>query len=183
MMSFPSPIDLERIQRRTAIGATTPSALRNIVGAGSVHNIGKKLGKLQLSRLASIENELSFVAWLDEETESLRKLLKLLPNQIEPSWGAARKCVNIFLLECLLNRFLHEKYKDSLDRITPWLEIPLDGQVGEQLKKEDPTLPSWKTVKRLEPEESKLFQASASKQAKRRGIARVYLELELWRAE
>jgi len=180
MIEALAPEYLEFMQRRLAVGSITPSALRNVVGAGSIDAVATFLGRLSLGDLEKIDSEQAFLFWLNKQTELARDVMKPVSPQERPSWGGARKCVNIFLFECLVNRLIYAKYEDAFDRITPWLEIPLDSYVGTNLKEQDEKLPDWDSVKRLDQETSNVYQASARQQAVDAGIARVFLELRLW---
>lgn len=67
------------------------------------------------------------------------------------------------------------------------LEIPLDRQVAERLKKDGDKnclispLPKWDRIKTLTPEVSKRFQDCAKEVAKEKHTSRIYLDLEYWR--
>lgn len=132
-----------------------------------------------LSSFSKADTQKSFCKMLNEQTNKLRDSLPKSEDGTHGGyWGTARKCLNIFLFECLLNRHLCEKYK--LHKLELWLEVPLDKLVGNKLCENDPKLPTWDTIKRLEPNESKRFQNSASEIALKKNISRVYLNLEYW---
>ncbi|MBT3272875.1 MAG: hypothetical protein HN368_06960 [Spirochaetales bacterium] len=62
------------------------------------------------------------------------------------------------------------------------MEIPLDSAVAKGIKREFPKgdLPVWPRLIRLAPSTSDLFQNRASQIARKKGIARVHLDLHLW---
>jgi hypothetical protein len=77
------------------------------------------------------------------------------------------------------DRFLSKEY--NLDQLEGILEIPLDRQVADKLRKEVKTLRRWDGIKRLTPEISKEFQESAREIANRKSTSRIFLDLEYWR--
>jgi hypothetical protein len=75
-----------------------------------------------------------------------------------------------------------------LERIGPFLEVPLDSFVAKGLIAasnelgQTRRLPAWKTIKGLSREESDRYQAFASELAEERGHARIHLDVVLWGA-
>jgi hypothetical protein len=90
--------------------------------------------------------------------------------------------VNLFLRDVLYNRFLCDHYR--LAHVEPWLEVPLDGDVAEQLRRESEgvALSKWNGIKRVTPELSNEYQCAAARVAERKQTARVHLDLLWWRA-
>lgn len=78
------------------------------------------------------------------------KLCAVLPDK-SASLGFARKFLNIFLRDSLYDAHLSRTFR--LARIEPWLEVPLDGDVGRHLlaEPEGASLPRWKTIYELRP--------------------------------
>ena len=105
------------VQRFTAVSAVGVSALRR-QGVGTIGRIQKYLGSLDLTDMRSLKNEDDFSSWLDLKTEDL------VQNQ-NVKWSAARKALNLFLRDCLYNKYLCAEYR--LDHLEPWLEMPLVG--------------------------------------------------------
>jgi len=166
-------IDLKRF---TAVTAVTVQALRR-QGPGVIGSIQKHLETLNLYKVGSLKDEDSFVRWLDRQTDELKTKHKV-------KWGAARKALNLFLRACLYDRYLSVAFK--LDRLEPWLEIPLDqviaGQLRERTKKEkgNCSLPPWSGLSGLDHERSKQFQDFAKQSAAPQELSRVHLDVGLW---
>ncbi len=95
-------------------------------------------------------------------------------------WDGCRKCVNIFLRNAIYNRYLAERYQ--LDRLEPWMEVPLDSHVAEGLWNEGiPDTPRWETVIGLTRKASEMWQGITSVAAGGKGIHRVHLDVHNWR--
>jgi len=162
------------MQQKVSVSAIGPSALRG-QGKGVLKASQKFLTSLSLDRVPA-SGEAQFRVWLDWQTELL---LDKLPIKGRP-WGAARKAINLFLRDALYNQYLCARF--NLGRIEPWLEIPLDGVVARELKREAGRggLPRWRGLKYLKADESARFQAFASERARELGIERVHLDMYLW---
>jgi hypothetical protein len=161
------------IQRFVAISAVGVSALRG-QGVGILKKIHEQLGlKTDLSKMAKLNTEIDFKKWHDQTTDSLMRTCGA-------KWGAARKALNLFLRDCLYNKYLNSHYR--LDIIEHWLEIPLDSVIAKQLKRDAGRgcLPLWPGLKRLKKNESIKFQEHASFMAMEKGIARVHLDIGMW---
>ena len=180
-------IFLKRMQQRVADGSITASTMRNMGPAQTIEAVRKFLRNPELLRaFGSVGSESAFMALLDEQTECLRENLLDGPRMRkekyvglwEKRWGVARKCLNIFLYECLNNRWLCEAYPRLCD-LEPWLEVPLDSYVGFALDKagKHQKTPGWKSVIRLTEAESRIYQAFASEFAKENSSHRVHLDL------
>jgi hypothetical protein len=169
------------LQRYVAITTVGPSALRNQGSPGVIKAAQDHLASLDL-RTVCVGNETEFLAWLDHETEELRRSL---PNRAQ-NWGAARKALNLFLRDVCYNRFLCEHSRVS--RAEDWMEIPLDSLIASSLKRwvrnngDDP-LPRWPGLNRLTPDISSRFQSAAKRRARSEGISRVHLDMRLWARE
>jgi len=163
---------IEDIQKFIAVSAIGPSALRN-QGKGVIGRVRRYLSRMELAEIQRVRSEAVFQQWLDEKTS------RLVRNQ-KVKWGAARKALNLFLRDCLYNKFLNSKY--SLERIEPWMEIPLDSIIAGVLKNDAGRgqLPVWPKLKRLRKNESERFQHHAMKMAAKRNIARVHLDVSIW---
>jgi hypothetical protein len=168
------PALLYQMQRRLAETSIGPSALRNQGSAGVIQAAKTFMEKLDLGAVC-LDSESRFQRVLNKLTERLRSALP--PNA--QHWGAARKALNLFLRDAFYNRYTFGQY--GLARLEPWLEVPLDKYVAIELLKGDRSLPRWEGVKYLSPATSELYQASASIMAERRGVARVHLDLWLYR--
>lgn len=168
---------LSRMQHHVAQLAANSSSLRNQGASGVVAAARRFLSRLSLGEFAG-GDESSFTATLDRKTEELRGELPVEAQH----WGAARKVLNLFLRDCLYNTCLAEAY--GLERLWSWLEVPLDRQVAEALRKEaGATLPPWPQIKRIAPADSALYQAEASRRAVVEKVARVDLDLWFWNPE
>jgi hypothetical protein len=160
------------------------------VGPSSLRNQGAK-GVLAATRLFFKEIDLAAVGtlgsrewseWLDRETDRLRLSF---PRGAQKSWGGARKALNLFVRTCLYNSYLSKAY--GLQRIEPFLEIPLDKDVALGLAREAAKrgheLRRFQTIKGLLKADSEAYQAFATKLARELGLRRVHLDLVFWRRE
>lgn len=166
------------MQKRAANGAVGASTIRGMAPAGTAKIIKDYLLEVDL-KCVRARSESSFAKKLDGLTD---ELLKALPSDSR-HWGMARKCVNIFLRNCLYNRYLCSHYK--LEQLEGWLEIPLDSHVGKGLIQlsESSTLPKWKKVITLTRKQSDEYQQAAYELAKKRRLCRVHLDDLLYRGE
>lgn len=128
-------------------------------------------------RFIKARGESSFLKKLEDSTQ---ELMSTLPREGQ-RWGSSRKFLNIFLRNCLYNKYLCEHY--DFQTLENWLEVPLDSHVGKGLKLEvdGKALPRWKTVIGLTPELSGKYQGVANAIAHKRKIARVHLDILYWR--
>jgi len=139
-----------------------------------VKALREALAAVNLSAFA-VESEEKFCRALDARTDWLTKQL---PQQAQ-SWGLARKCLNIFLRDCVYNHHLREHFE--IAQCEAFLEVPLDRVVVEQLKaRHKGPLPRWWGVKYVGPFESAVYQLAASEIANSRSIARVHLDAYFW---
>ena len=171
--------NIELVRERIAKISIGPSTLRNQGGKGVIHIAQEFLFDLDLRKLSDIRSDKKFKRWLEKKT---RCLMERFPRGARRNWGAARKALNIFLEAAFYNRFLAKEYK--LYKLERFLEVPLDRYVvREGLEKEAKCkkLPKWTGIKCLTSKNSKVYQQYASELASRKGIARIYLDLEFWR--
>jgi len=163
---------VQKFEASVSIGASTARRM----GKGTVAAARRFLRSLDLRRFVT-ESEDAFQECLDATTLECQARL---PSK---SWGAARKFLNIYLRGALYNRFLCEHY--GLAILEPFLEVPLDRSVAIGLRGEDGglSLPRWGTVIRLKPDVSAAYQAFASSVSRRKGCARVHLDLWYFRAD
>ena len=151
------PPNIHDYQRRlTTIGATV---LRNMGAPGMVAAAREFVTTMDLAALV-LPTESTFLAKLDEQTKALEVALPARGS----SSGAARKSLNLFLGEAYYHQFVCRAY--GLERIAPWLEVPLDSQVAAFLRREaaerSVMLPAWLGVKWLTPTDSAYYQAFAA---------------------
>ena len=165
---------LSTIQRVTAISAVGPSAVRN-QGKGVQLACHEFLGSLDLATIPRT-GESSYGLWLDEQTEAL---LNSFPLRHRP-WGTARKAVNLFMRDAFRDRFLASEFR--LDKLEPWLEIPLDKAVAKGIRDrcKHIHLPLWPGLKHLLPDASADYQAAAKQIARDMDVSRVHLDMYLW---
>jgi hypothetical protein len=142
-----------------------------MVRPGVLECIRSFLEDVDLGKLRTQE-PVSFPQFLNKRTKEMQR-------KCQVEFGVARKCLNLFFRDALYNFYPGSEY--DLTRIEPFLEIPLDSFVGRALKKEDRTLPRWKTVTGITPNDSAKFQAEALRIAQRKGTHRVHLDIVYWR--
>ncbi|MBI4680926.1 MAG: hypothetical protein HY753_06920 [Nitrospirae bacterium] len=166
---------IPNMQKFTSISAVGVSALRG-QGVGVLKKTQEYLGELDLSILKDINTHEDIISWLDKQTE---KILDCMPLMNRP-WGAARKALNLFLRDCLYNKYLCQEYK--MERLENWLEIPLDSLVAKGLreKAEKGLLPKWPGLKHLKKKISDQYQDIAQSFADINEIARVHMDVALW---
>lgn len=159
------------------------STLRNQGAPGVSQAAREFVTNLDLKLFVS-EDERAFQEELDRQTELLKRQL---PAHAQ-NWGTARKAINLFLAEAQYHRAICQAY--GLERIVPFLEIPLDGQVGECLTKRarksgDRNFPQWPGIIHLTPPISNRYQQFASVLAKQEGAdwSRIHLDVLIWRAK
>lgn len=162
-------------QIRVARVAISMSTARGQGPGGTVQAARQFLARVNLGRLASLDAR-RFARQLDALTEALRNSL---PGR-HPSWGSARKFLNIFLRDALYDAELRRAHR--LWRVERLLEVPIDGDVGRRLiaEPEGHALPRWKTIRALEAETHREFQRVARRVAVRVRIHRVHLDLLYW---
>ena len=118
----------------------------------------------------------SFSKALDSTTESLQSEFPLAAKR----WGLARKVLNIFLRDCLYTTYLNEAFR--LNEAEELFELPLDSITAKELTRVAgrKVLPPWPGVIHVTPTLSTAYQAVASAEAVKRGIARVHLDAIWW---
>ena len=163
----------------TSIGAST---LRGHP-EGTIQSVRDYLKTIKLEEFQCRTGD-DFGKVLDKHTAALSKKIKAFDSRSE-YWGSARKALNLFLGNAAYHSVLRKEYR--LDRIEKYLEVPLDKQVATGLislaEKRSLSLPKWRTIKGLLPEDSNLYQGFASSCAKELGCTRIQLDLLLWRKE
>ena len=169
-------IPLNKIRERIAILAIGSSTLRN-QGAPKVKETAQNyLAKMNLNPLIKVSSENEYRSFLDRHTKALSNKF---PSGAKGNWGAARKAINIFLRDCLYNTYICNAF--DMEKMSEWLELPLDSYTGKALKKTNSKLPRWKTIKGLKAEVSDKFQQAALSQATKNQMDRVHLDIEYWR--
>ena len=170
--------DIKKVQKRVAYGSIGSSTLRNQGATGVSEAAHKFLIEVNLSKFRDIENITDYLKLLDNLTDELSKKF---PGRAKGNWGAARKALNVFMEEVFYNKFLNEEY--DFNRLGHFLEVPIDSYVAKNLKKETVNkTPEWRGIKNLTPNENIKWQRIALEVAKKRGILRIYLDLEYWRS-
>ncbi len=169
---------IEKVQKRVANIAISPSTVRKQGASGMVDKAREFLSQLDLGKFKNISEE-QFDDRLEKYTE---KLMEKFPEGAKDNFGAARKSLNVFLEQAFYNKFLAKEY--NLDKLEPFLEVPLDNDVLTNLKKHSDRgeLPTNFTIKNLNKEENGKFQKFAKNLAQQKGISRIYLDLEFWRS-
>ncbi|WP_346836553.1 hypothetical protein [Microbulbifer sp. SAOS-129_SWC] len=166
---------LNYLIKRTANLAIGNSTLRN-QGASGLNKIARDfLCTIDLQHLSSEKDKFS------ENLANLTEKLRLKFPKGANNFGAARKSINIYLRDCLYNKYINEEF--SLDHIASILELPLDSHVakGLELTKHKPKLPKWDAIKRLKESENMLYQKYAGLVAGELRCNRVDLDVYLWR--
>ena len=100
-------------------------------------------------------------------------------------WGAARKCLNIFIRDAAYNFYLRRAY--DLEAVACELELPLDSFAVKGLFKDAkqfdlPKPPPWQSIISLTSADSARYQLAAAEIARHKHICRVHLDFWYWRA-
>ena len=163
-------------KRRVCQLAVGASALRNQGAEGVVKTAREFFKDIKLQYFV-IQNGIKFQMRLDLVTH---RLLKKFPKKAR-NWGAARKAINLFLRDVLYNTYLNKH--NSFQKVEKYFEVPLDSYTIKGIKADSKNslIPKWSGIKYLKSEDSKIFQNIAKDIAKRKGIARVHLDLMYWR--
>jgi len=174
---------IELLCKRVAENAAGTTALRNQGAPGVIKAAKNYLKALDLSDFSASSEKIFYMA-LDKHTDAMTKRFPLNAR----NWGAARKCLNLFLRDVAYNYYLAQHY--GFRRLEEWLEVPMDSYVANGIRHDirkilcsDPSecLPKWPGIKHLKPEENHAYQVSASLIAKSLGYARVHLDIRYWR--
>ena len=167
---------LRIVQSRVARVAVGASTVRGRGNAGTVGAARAFLRSIDLTAFSTSDPE-TLASALERITQSLRQALP----ETAAHWGIARKVLNIFIRDCLYNKYLTEAF----DIAEPLLEVPLDSYTATALGEIEPvgTLPRWPGMRHLTPDISTAFQTVAAQEAERRGIARVHLDGLWWSLE
>jgi hypothetical protein len=170
-------MELEKLmQTRIANIAVGGSTVRG-QPKNTANSIREFLKGINLSKFESINNDKEFENILNILTD---ELINRMPNG---NFGFARKCLNIFLFEICHNVPLSKKY--DLQKLIPYLEIPLDNPNEKKLSKHTKELKDWDwtSIKNLKSEDNVKIQGFARKYMRTNHDAdRVYFELMNWRS-
>jgi hypothetical protein len=164
----------EAIQRYVAITSVGASTVRGSP-KGTVDAARRFLTELSL-RQFGVSDEGLFHRRLSQATEDLRRALP----RTRRDWALARKLLNIFLHNAFYN--FHLRQRNRLAAAEYFFEVPVDSAVARGLRRECPngTFAPWPGLKKLDQRGHAVYQTHAATLAKRKGIARVYLDAVLW---
>jgi len=163
------------MQRYVANLAISGSTLRNQGAAGVIEAARQFLAELPLNTFLDIHPG-DYPGVLNQWTEELRIQLPLGAQR----WGAARKALNVFLVQVFLNRYLGDHY--GLNEFGEVLETPLDSKATGRLRNmaEHGVLPRWNGIINLTAEVSQQYQDFATEYAGEIGLPRACLDILLW---
>lgn len=176
---------IKQIHRRLANISVGSSALRN-QGASGIIDICREYFENSISLDDFFDNlidEKCFRRFLDLHTD---ELVEKFPIDAK-SWGAARKGLNLFFRDLVYNKFIAEEYGLAVEFVQynfkiRNLEVPLDSFVANGIiNQSQAPLPRWISIKELTPKKSDQYQSVALQMAKELKLARVHLDLLLWR--
>ncbi|GAB7129040.1 hypothetical protein JCM19000A_35480 [Silvimonas sp. JCM 19000] len=164
-----------KLRCRIANSAIGPSTIRGMAKKGTIAPARLFLAQIDLSQFINCDAK-KFAELLDTIT-------KQYCDEVGLKWGAARKFLNIFLRDCLYNRWVCEDFQ--LSEIGQFFEVPLDSHVARELKQKAGRgkLPRWQGVIHLEEPVSKQFQNYADELAMSEGVWRVDLDIIFWRGD
>jgi len=171
--------ELLRNMAETSVGASTVRGR----AAGTVQAVRDFLKTVDLKLVCQCTTDNDFHSHLDKLTINLQNKL---PGK---ECGIARKCLNIFLRGVFYDRYLYERF--GLQHLEPWLEIPLDNHVANELSArstkcglEKPT--SFPGIIGVTPEINEEYQKLANQLLEndtecKEFKSRVHLDLLFWR--
>jgi hypothetical protein len=144
---------------------------------------------MHLGSLSEIGRQ-PFKKKLDISTRALRDKVQSLSSSKSASgfFGISRKVINIYLHNAFYNRYLCDEHQ--LDRLEPWLEVPIDSHVAKGLRKiarrkgvEIPeSISGAFRIWQLTPTTHEVWQELASEVARALGTQRVHLDAYLYRS-
>jgi hypothetical protein len=183
MCGIPEEFEIERARAchlaRASIG---PSTLWG-QGALNLNEIRDALRKIDIFQLSEIHTCNKFREWLDEQTNALAT--KFTRAADGWNWGAARKVINIYLLNLSMDYLLRDFI--GIKRMEHWLEVPLDSFVVKYIhnnateeERENLVMPFKFRIKNLNFDDSRNFQSTAQKIAQRAGVSRAALDFFAW---
>jgi len=172
------PMWIEKVRGHLAIASVGNTTLMMQSGKGRVSRSQQFLiTKMQLDHISDLD-ESEFKEYLNKKTNALSKQL-LRPDNLQPNWGAARKVINIYLRQCSMNKDLNKYF--SLNKVEPFLEVPLDNHVVKKIDEKSKTKYS-KTfrIKTLKKTENGKIQTLASNLASNESLHRYELDVLYW---
>lgn len=163
--------------------AVGTSALRNQVRTGGIRAVHDFLCGLQPRELRALRSRKAFLGWLDARTNEMERKVGASHGL---QWGSARKALNLWLRDMVYNHHFRSAY--GLDRLEPWLEVPLDSHTATFIRRESGVaLPRWTTIVAVTPDFSRRYQDAAGAIVLTRRFAHlghpVHLDLAAWRGE
>lgn len=173
----------EVLKENLAKRSVGTSALRKQVRKGGIKAVHEFLGGLRPRELRALRTPAAYLRWLDDRTVEMERQVGKSHGLM---WGSARKALNLWIRDIVYNHHFRSTY--GLDRLEPWLEVPLDSHTAAFIRRESVApLPRWTTIMAVTPAFSKLYQDAA------RGIVEsprfaylkhpVHLDLAAWRQE
>jgi hypothetical protein len=168
--------ELQAHQTRISI---TASAVRS-QGSGTAEIARAFLADELSLQTLRVSSESAYLRRLDSLTVALQSRLRGKAR----TFGLARKLLNIFIRDCVYSRLLCRVFR--LEKIEPFLEVPLDGIVGKRLREaalkrgQGQRVPRWRSIRALTRAESDQYQSFASELSARRKLARVHLDVTFW---
>ena len=179
-----------RLNRKRLANVTiSASSARGLNPSREVSDrIRQALFALSLAELCGLDLA-AFNAKLDTWTLVIQAVLpREKVSEDTEGWGYARKFVNLYLGEVTRNHVIRQEYPWLAD-LTSFLEVPLDSNVAEGLKRTDrcsrhshgAQFGQWDRIKNLTKDRSNPYQAAAAKLAGKLGVDRIDLDLYLWR--
>jgi len=153
------------------------SALRNQGARYVIRCAREYCTELSLNQFRRMNGAL-YANWLDAHTN---RLVDYFPPRAK-NWASARKALNIFMRSVAYTVPLAEAYE--LQRVVPYLEVPLDKDVATAMRKEPEgaALPAWDRIKTLTIAQSRSYQSVATSIARRKRVHRADLDAFYWAA-
>lgn len=176
------------LKRNLTERSVWPSATRGQVEAGGLQKLRDALCGISVKDLASLGSRSDFEGWLHGQTDALLQETE----EYSVMWGTARKSLNLWLRDLVYNHHFRAVYR--LERLEPWLEVPLDRHSAEFIAKqavrlniESPSLPRWKSISELSEEASEAYQQAARKVVRAPEFSylqhAIHIDLVAWRSD
>ena len=125
----------ESIRHWCARAVTGPSVIR-VFEKGTKDDLMPALLRVPIEQLPALPDRRAFEAWFEKQLEPVAKTLakrNARRNSVQPGikWGHAAKILAIYVRDIVL----HSRYfeDEEVERLTPWLFVPVDSKVMERL--------------------------------------------------
>lgn len=165
--------------RTTAARVVLASSVTRVFESGTKKHLFQILVSVDVDEMPKFSGQDQFRGWFEQNLNTLVEVIKLNnPNnhRVNPGykWGHGTKVLTLFLREIVLNR---RYFSDAeMERISPWLYVPIDSVVMKRLSTLGCRLP-FKAIKEIDTAE-KFYgvQDLLGQAATKVGVPRVWFD-------